>query len=287
MELQGTRIGNYIVQKKLGEGGMGVVLLALQEGLNRPVALKVLPEKSATRNENSIKRFKKEVSVCSRLSHPNIVKVFDAGFEDGYWYYAMELLEARTLEDRLKEGRRIPIVDALEIARDLCEAFSYYHPVGIVHRDLKPSNIMTSSAGKTVLTDFGLVKDLFATGITRSGVSLGTPYYMSPEMVLARPVGPASDIFQLGVILYRMVTGDLPFHAPNTADVFKKILTLDPAPPSRLNPDVWPSLETVILNCLVKSAEHRYGDAESLARDLALAARRQRVAPLLEASPEP
>ncbi|MBI3891674.1 MAG: protein kinase [Candidatus Wallbacteria bacterium] len=283
---RGARLGKYVLQKKLGQGGMGVVFLAVQEGLNRPVALKVLPEKNATRNDNLIRRFKKEISVCARLSHPNIVKVFDAGFEDGNWYYAMELLEATTLEDRLKDDQRLPVAEALPIARDLCEAFRYYFPLGIVHRDLKPGNIMTDASGKTVVTDFGLVKDLLATGITRTGVSLGTPYYMSPEMVLARTVGPSSDIYQFGVILYRMLTGQLPFHATHTAEVLKKILTTTPDLPSKLNPEIWPSLDTLIMNCLVKAADRRYQDAEVLARDLALATRRGRIADLSVASPQ-
>jgi hypothetical protein len=280
MAAEKNRLGKYLLKRQLGRGGMGVVFLAIQEGLGREVALKVLPEQNAAKSADLLKRFVKEVSVCARLSHPNIVKVYDYGYEAGAYYYSMELLRATSLEDRIKSLGRLPIPEAIAISRDLVEAFRYYFPMGIVHRDLKPANIMMDEQGKAIITDFGLVKDLLASGITRAGQALGTPYYMSPEMVKARAVGPASDVFQFGVILYRMVTGSFPFQGKTMPEIFRAILTLDPEPPSKLNPDLQPPLETLILNCLIKDAAGRYQDAERLSEDLEAAARRGSVASL-------
>ena len=283
MAAENNRLGKYLLKRQLGRGGMGVVFLAIQEGLGREVALKVLPEQNAAKSADLLKRFVKEVSVCARLSHPNIVKVYDYGYEAGAYYYSMELLRATSLEDRIKSLGRIPIPEAIAISRDLVEAFRYYFPLGIVHRDLKPANIMMDEQGKAIITDFGLVKDLLASGITRAGQALGTPYYMSPEMVKARAVGPASDVFQFGVILYRMVTGSFPFQGKTMPEIFRLILSQEPEPPSKLNPDIQPALETLILNCLTKDPSVRYQDAERLSEDLEAAARRGSVARLAAA----
>ncbi len=274
---EGTRLGKYLLQKQLGRGGMGTVYQAIQKGLDRPVAVKCLEPPAGANTSEVLKRFRKEMNVSARLSHPNIVRVFDCGHEEGVYFYAMELLRARSLNDLLKEKGPLPLKDALGIARDLCEAFKCYFPQGIVHRDLKPANIMMDENGTAIITDFGLVKDLLATGITRTGTAVGTPYYMSPEMVRGKGVGPASDVYQFGVILYAMLTAKLPFHADRPDQVFQLILHGTARPPSAHVPELPVEVDTLVLNCIAREAAHRYPDAESLSEDLERVARGQAI----------
>ncbi len=271
------RLGKYVLKSKLGQGGMGTVFLAVQEGLNREVAVKVLPEERIGKSPELLKRFMREASVCARLSHPNIIKVFDYGFEQGFYYYTMEVLKVRNLEDVIKEQPIQPVEFTLRIARQMAEAFSYYHPQGIIHRDIKPANILLASENTAILTDFGLVKDLEASGITRAGVAVGTPYYMAPEMVRGLVVGAGADIYGLGVILYRMLTGRFPFRGQGSAEVFQQIIHAEAEPPSRINPAISQSVENLVLNCLEKDPRVRYSSGDELTRDLAAAQRRQRV----------
>ncbi|MBI4867282.1 MAG: serine/threonine protein kinase [Candidatus Wallbacteria bacterium] len=278
MGFDGKKIGKYALKDKLGQGGMGVVFLAVQEGLEREVALKVLPEKNLERSKDLLRRFMKEASVCAKLSHPNIIKVYDYGFEQGLYYYAMEVLRATSLEDVLKKQPVQPVDFTLRIAREMAGAFEYYHPMNIVHRDIKPANIMLDGEGKSILTDFGLVKDLLSTGITREGAAVGTPYYMAPEQVTGQPVDGATDIWQLGVVLYRMLTGRLPFKGEGGMDVLRVILTEPPALLTSLNPKVPPSLENLVMNCLEKDRGVRYRSAQELAADLTTVSRRGFVA---------
>ena len=292
MSFQGKRLGKYLLKDKLGQGGMGVVFLAVQEGLDREVALKVLPEKHLAHSPLLERRFLREASICARLSHPNIVKVFDFGHEHGVYYYAMEVLRATSLEEVLEKQPVPPIEFTLRIALDMASAFECFHAQSIVHRDIKPANIMLGEDGHAILTDFGLVKDLTATAITQEGSTVGTPYYMAPEALLGQPVDAASDLFQMGVVLYRMVSGRLPFTGETPTDVFKAIIRLEPAPPSAVNPKLSRSLDNLVLNCLEKDRAFRYRSAKELAEDVHLAARfgvvaRRRDSPALPNPPTP
>ncbi|MBI4871085.1 MAG: protein kinase [Candidatus Riflebacteria bacterium] len=267
MTEQPQRIGQYLLLGKLGQGGMGIVYRATQGELGREVALKVLPEEKLARGPEALRRFNKEVSVCARLSHPNIVKIYDYGYEAGVYYYAMELLRATSLEERLQAEPVPPLDFTMKVARDLLAAFAYYHPMGIVHRDLKPANLMMDESGKAILTDFGLVKELGATAITRAGSAVGTPYYMAPEMIRGRQIDARADLWQFGVILYRMTTGQFPFAAPTSPEVLMRVLHAEPQVPTAFNSKLSPGLETVILNCLEKDPALRYRDATELATD--------------------
>ncbi|MBI4869441.1 MAG: serine/threonine protein kinase [Candidatus Wallbacteria bacterium] len=280
----GERLGRYLLKEKLGQGGMGVVFLAVQEGLGREVALKVLNEERMARGAEARRRFLREAAVCARLSHPNVIKVFDYGVEEDCCYYAMEVLRATSLEDQLQAEPVPPLERTLRLAREMASAFEHFHPLGVVHRDIKPSNIMIDPDGRAILMDFGLVKDLMATGITREGSAVGTPYYMAPEQVLSRPVTGATDIYQLGVVLYRMATGAYPFDGKTTSEVFRQLLTAVPRAPRELNPRLPVPVENVILNCIAKEPSARYPDAARLSADLAAASRRQPVRRLGEES---
>jgi serine/threonine-protein kinase len=271
------KVGKYLLQSKLGQGGMGTVYLAIQEGLQREVAVKLLTEKALDRRPDLLRRFVKEVSVCARLSHPNIVKIFDYGQEGHDYYYAMEVVRARSLEEVLKADTTLPLNTALELGRCLADALAYMHEQGIVHRDIKPANILLDEQGSPILTDFGLVKDLEGTDITQVGAAVGTPYYMAPEMFRGKGVGPASDLYQLGIVLYRALTGQLPFRGANAADLAIKILHTEPEPPRSLAPALPVPVENILLNCLEKDPEVRYRNASELREDLALAGRRAQV----------
>ena len=283
-DLSGRTIGGYLLRSRLGRGGMGVVYLAVQKGLGREVALKLLEEQRAGKSDQTGKRFLREAASCARMSHPNIVKVYDFGTDQGYHYYAMEVLRAHSLQDYLDEHAIAPFELVFRVARDMASAMEHYHPQGVIHRDLKPANIMLDEAGRPVLTDFGLVKDLGATAITREGCTVGTPYFMAPEMIRGQFL-PASDIWQLGVVLYRMVCGHLPFRGQNVGDLLRQIVKSEPEAPSALNPDIPAALETLILNCLEKDPAVRYSNATELARDAASAARRATVARRREGLP--
>ncbi len=252
---------------------MGTVYLAVQQDLNRQVALKVLPDQFPGHDSTLSKRFLREAGICARLSHPNIVKVYDYGHEKGCYYYTMERLQGRDLKDELI-GSPIPkLPRTLSLARQVVDAFKHYHPQGIVHRDLKPANIMIVESGSAVLTDFGLVKDLMATDITRPNVVVGTPYYLAPEMVRALPVTAAADIYQLGVILYLMLTGRLPFEGKTSPEVMKKVIRENPPSPRQINSDVPRGLDAMVMNCLAKDLSIRYSSAEELEVELDEAAR--------------
>ncbi|MBI4867417.1 MAG: serine/threonine protein kinase [Candidatus Wallbacteria bacterium] len=277
MPAEGDKLGRHLLREKLGQGGMGIVYLATHETLGREVALKLMPEPQAGAGAGLARRFLREASACSRLSHPSIVKVFDFGHEHGFYYYSMEVLRARSLEEVLRDGTPAPLELTFRVARDMAGAMQHYHAAGLVHRDIKPANIVLHDDGRPVLTDFGLVKDLEATAITRQGLTVGTPHYMAPEMIYGE-VFPSSDIWQLGVVLYRMCTGKLPFPGEQTEQVLTDILQTEPVAPVTLNDRLPASLSILILNCLEKSTSLRYSNADELARDVAAAARRATVA---------
>ncbi|MBI4872180.1 MAG: protein kinase [Candidatus Riflebacteria bacterium] len=277
MTNQGKRLGRYLVQSVLGRGGMGTVFLAVHEELGREVALKVLREESVDPQGDLAKRFLREASSCARLSHPNIVRVFDYGHEQGVFYYAMELLRARDLQELLDEKPVQPISMTLRVARDIVAAFKYYMPLGFIHRDLKPANVMIDGSGRAILTDFGLVKDLHATPITREHCLVGTPAYLAPELLRGATVSPSADIWALGVILYRMLAGRLPFEGKTPTEVFPMIVKQQP-PPLPVEANAIPAaLVNFVFNCLEKDPAVRYQTPDELEADLKAAERRSAV----------
>ncbi|MBI3892204.1 MAG: protein kinase [Candidatus Wallbacteria bacterium] len=280
MELSGQRFGQYQVGELLGKGGMGAVYRAVQVELGREVALKALPESLMGRGPELVKRFMREASICAKLSHPNIVKVFDFGFENDVYFYAMELLDATSLEDRMARSAGLGAAFTLKVARDLASALAYYLPQGIVHRDLKPGNIMLLKAGdRAVITDFGLVMDLSASRMTREGVVVGTPHYIAPELLARGNATAGADLWSVGVILYRMLSGQYPVgsDARDAMQLFAQISTREPKELREVKPDVPVGLATVVMNCLTKDLALRYSTGQELAADLEIAARRGKV----------
>lgn len=261
-----VNIPGYRIERVIGEGGMSTVFLALQESLERQVALKVMSSALVSDKSFSV-RFMKEGKTIARLHHPTIVTIYDIGCQDSIYFMAMEYIEGGTLKDRL--ARSIPVTDALDIVRSIAGALDYAHRHGIVHRDVKPANILFRADGSTTLTDFGIAKalvqgDAAGEDITRVGFTIGTPVYTSPEQALGQPVDARSDLYSLGVVFFEMLTGDKPFTADDQISVVMKHVH-EPVP--RLPTELAP-LQSIIDRLLAKRAAERYVSAGALLKDL-------------------
>ncbi|MGV8073244.1 MAG: serine/threonine protein kinase [Syntrophobacteraceae bacterium] len=260
--------GRHRIVKELGRGAMGVVYQAHDPQIDRLVALKVLrPDRVTT--EAFLQRFMKEAKAIGRLSHPNMVVVYDVGEDHGTVYIAMEFLEGKPLDEIIKSEAFKPD-EIIELGVQVAEALDYAHRKGIIHRDIKPSNIIVQPDGHIKITDFGIahIEDPEAAQQTQAGEILGTPAYMSPEQVLSQPVDGRSDLFSLGVILYELATGKRPFRGENLAAMFRNITEEDPPEPIKLNPALTRDMSRDIMRCLAKSPEQRFATGKDLAEAL-------------------
>ncbi len=263
--------GHYELLEELGRGGMGVVHRARHVHLGRVVALKRLLHGSSARPAD-VARFRAEATSAARLSHRNIVAIHDVGTRDGRPYLVMQHVDGTTLARRLVDGP-LPPAEAATLLAPACRAIQHAHDRGVLHRDLKPSNILIDGDGCAMVGDFGLAKriDLGADAdLTETGAILGTPSFMAPEQASSGrgPIGPPTDVYGLGAILYQMLTGRPPFQAATPMDTVLLVLEQDPVPPRVLNPKADADLEMVALKCLQKRPEHRYPSAAALADDL-------------------
>jgi len=260
--------GRYEIIEELGKGSMGVVYRAYDPQIDRAVALKVLREDRVT-SEDFVQRFLKEAKAIGRLSHPNIVTIYDVGEDHGTIFIAMELLEGTPLH-RVARERELSPTEIIRLGAQLAETLGYAHQKGIVHRDVKPSNVLLLANGQMKITDFGIahMEDPSALVQTQAGEILGTPAYMSPEQVLSQPVDGRSDLFSLGIILYELSTGRRPFGGENMAAIFHAITQLHPPEPTEINPGLSQSLSQVIMKCLRKSPGERFETGHALARAL-------------------
>jgi serine/threonine protein kinase len=252
-DLTGKQFGPYQIVAPLGEGGMAAVYKAYQPSMERYVAIKVLPRQLAESDE-FIARFRREAHLLAQLQHPHILSVFDYGQADNYTYIVMPFIQSGTLADVLK-ARRLSLTEVRRIIVQVGDALGYAHARGMIHRDVKPSNVLVDERGNCLLTDFGLARMTEATSakLTTSGAIMGTPAYMSPEQGAGNPLDGRSDIYSLGIILYEMLTGQVPYSAETPiAIVFKHIQ--DPLPPVRkVAPELPEEIERVLLKALAKS----------------------------------
>ena len=285
----GQMLGPYRIINQIGKGGMASVYKAYQPSMDRYVAIKVLPSQLAESREFAA-RFQQEARFIARLEHPHILPVFDYGESDGVAYFVMRYLEAGTLKDRMEAGRPLPLDEIDRLFTQLTDALSYAHSHGIVHRDLKPANALIDSYGNVFLTDFGIAKLLESASprLTQTDAIMGTPAYISPEQAQAQPVDQRSDIYSLGIILYEMVTGGVPFVADTPLAVIFKHIS-DPLPlPSHVKPDIPAPIEQVILKALSKDPKDRFATAaEFKAAWKRALERREIVQPIPEAPTVP
>jgi hypothetical protein len=272
-------IDGYEIGELLGRGGMGLVFKAVQTALKRPVALKIVVSGAHAGAEERA-RFRTEAEAVARLHDPGIVQIYEVGEQAGCPYLALELVSGGSLAQQL-DGTPVPPRRAARLLSDLARAVQHAHERGIVHRDLKPANVLLTEAGGAKITDFGLAKLLDADqGQTHSGAVLGSPSYMAPEQAAgkARAVGPATDVYALGAILYELLTGRPPFLGASLLETLDQVRSHDPAPPRALQPTVPDDLATICLKCLEKSPAQRYPSAAALAHDLDLFLRGEAIA---------
>lgn len=264
----GTLLGNrYEILSQLGGGGMAIIFKGRDTLLNRAVTVKVLrPE--YTDDEEFVARFRKEAQAVAKLSHPNIVSVHDVGQENGTHYIVMEYVEGQNLKQIIKEMGRESVDHAIDIAKQICDGLQHAHENGIVHRDIKPHNILVNDNGQVKVTDFGIAQIMSSITITNSGTILGSVHYFSPEQAQGGTTGIKSDIYSAGVVLYEIVTGKVPFEGETPIAVALKHIQDSPLPPSKLNPQVSPELERIILRAMEKDVSMRYMSAGDMARDL-------------------
>lgn len=255
----GQEVGNYILQAKLGEGGMGEVYLARHKNLETLAAVKVMTP-AFSHDAKLRERFSREARTQAQLRHPNIAQVFDHIEHDGRWFMIIEYMENGTLEDVLENRQGpVPEAQALTWARQALEGLNHAHGKGVVHRDIKPANLLLNERGEVAVTDFGIAMVLGAQRLTRTGASIGTPEYMSPEQIQGRAdLDHRTDVYSMGIVLYELLGGRVPFEAASTFEVMERQVKEPPPPLRDLRSDVSPQLEALLMKALAKGPQERY-----------------------------
>jgi serine/threonine-protein kinase len=264
-----SNLGRYEIISELGQGAMGVVYKATDPLIDRTVAIKTINLGLALDEKEEYEgRFYQEAKAAGRLSHPNIVTIFDLGKSEDVAYIAMEFLQGKELRDILDDAEAMPVARVLDIVSQVALGLAYAHEHGIVHRDVKPSNIMVDIEGHVKITDFGIARMESATVRTQTGMVLGSPKYMSPEQVLGKLIDQRSDIFSLGIVLYEMLAGRPPFAGENVNAIMYQTLNNIPPPPGSVNSSVPDMLNFIVAKALAKGLDDRYQNAKDFANDL-------------------
>ena len=262
--------GRYELHRRIARGGMAEVVLARDQLLDRPVAVKILFPEFAT-DAAFVERFRREAQAAAGLNHPNIVGVYDWGREANTYFIVMEYVDGRSLADMLRAEGTLHPDRAADIATDVAAALGFAHRNGVVHRDVKPGNVLISSAGLVKVTDFGIARAITHNAeeaLTQTGSVMGTATYFSPEQAQGKSVDPRSDLYSLGIVMYEMVCGKAPFQAENPVAVAYKHVQEQVVPPSQVNPTVPASYEAITMRLLAKNPAGRYASAEDLRTDL-------------------
>jgi len=272
VDLTGRTLADFAVLRKIGQGGMGQVYLARQQSLKREVALKIL-RKDLAENTVALKRFQAEAEAVAKISHPNIVQVYAFGVQDGLHFMALEYVEGRNLREYLERKGPPELPVALMILRQVAAALQRAGELGLVHRDIKPENILLNRKVEVKVTDFGLscyfAGDAKPASLTQSGMTLGTPLYMSPEQVQGRPVDHRSDLYSFGVTCYHVLAGNPPYSGLNAFDVAVQHVQATPEPLEQIRPDLPADLCALVAKLMAKRPEDRYQSAKEVLRDLA------------------
>jgi hypothetical protein len=262
------KIGPFIVGKQIGAGGMGVVYKATYVENGKEVALKILPPGLAG-DQKLLKRFEREIDILKRLTHPNIVKYFGGGTQEGQRWYAMEFIDGGSLQDILKKKKRLNWEQAIQVGRQLCAALEVAHNAGIIHRDLKPANLFVTKKGKLKLGDFGIARDTEATALTAAGKTVGTYAYMAPEQIQGNvPISRKTDIYATGCLLFEVLTGQTPFVGENPAEMLMQHLNDDPYTVREKGVECPPALDALIERMLSKNPDDRPYDALAVHTEL-------------------
>lgn len=261
--------GRYEILKRIGSGGMADVYMAIDQKLNRKVAVKVLKPEYVD-DEKFLKKFQTEAQAIASLTHPNIVNIYDVGLEEGVNYIVMELAGGITLKEYIKRKGRLSPQETVDISLQIASALSHAHNHHIIHRDIKPQNILISDDGMIKVTDFGIAKAANANTVTSTATAIGSVHYISPEQAKGRFCDEKSDIYSLGITMYEMVTGRVPFDHENGVTIALMHLQNEITPPSEITEGIPDSLEKIILKCVMKKPEERYQTADELIEDLKL-----------------
>src|SRR5213592_709682 len=274
--------GRYLITRKLGAGGMANVYLAEDQELGRRVAIKILNDRHAA-DDSFVERFRREAKNAAGLSHPNIVSVYDRGTAEGTYYIAMEYLDGRSLKELIVSRGPAPVTVSVEYARQILQALRFAHRHGIVHRDIKPHNVLVDAEGRVKVTDFGIAR-AGASQMTEAGSIVGTAQYLSPEQARGTDVDQRSDLYSLGIVLYELLTGTLPFTGDTPVEIAMKHLSTIPEAPSAKRADVPRDLDLIVTRALAKDPDDRYQSADEMDADLERFLRGAAVSPVTEES---
>jgi serine/threonine-protein kinase len=254
----------YRIEGLLGRGGMGVVYRATDTQLDEVVAIKTLPATAMNTSPEDVERFKREIRLARKITHRNVLRTFDYGEAEGFYFISMEFVKGYALADMLEETGQLAPRVTLGVARQICRGLEAAHEQGIIHRDIKPQNVLIDHKGEVKLMDFGIARMQEADAMTQQGMIVGTPHYMSPEQVQGKALDPRSDVYAMGVLLYEMLCGVKPFTSSTLTGVLTAHITEAPKPPISLRPEIGAELNGVVLRCLEKAADRRFASAGAL-----------------------